>query len=353
MTCPYSLSRPGGVQGQVLGLARELRKLGVDVRIVAPCDGPPPDPGDRVRRADRRVGLERFGRADRARARDRAAHRRGVRSDRARRRAPARAGGSRPSLTALIGFSGPMVGTFHASGELLHMWTPARAAFRRCNASRSASPCPRPRVETAQRELGWRRLRRAVERHRDRAVRKGDADAERATGGVVRRPPRAAEGTRRAARRVARHRRDAVLWVAATGPQTDELRRARRRERRVARQRDRRRAASRMRGATVFCAPSLGRRVVRRRAARGDGRATPIVASAIEGYQNVAAGPGSAARAARTTRRAAGALRRAARRRRPAGPPRRRRAERAEEFSMGRLARRYLELYEQALVLAS
>jgi len=37
------LSRPGGVQGQVLGLARELRKLDVDVRIVAPCDGPPPD----------------------------------------------------------------------------------------------------------------------------------------------------------------------------------------------------------------------------------------------------------------------------------------------------------------------
>jgi phosphatidyl-myo-inositol alpha-mannosyltransferase len=43
MICPYSMSRPGGVQGQVLGLARELRQLDVDVRIVAPCDGPPPD----------------------------------------------------------------------------------------------------------------------------------------------------------------------------------------------------------------------------------------------------------------------------------------------------------------------
>ena len=40
----YSMSRPGGVQGQIIGLSRELRKLGVDVRIVAPCDGPPPDP---------------------------------------------------------------------------------------------------------------------------------------------------------------------------------------------------------------------------------------------------------------------------------------------------------------------
>src|SRR5215471_19728646 len=45
MMSPYSLSRPGGVQGQVLGLARELRKLGVDVRVVGPCDGPPPEPG--------------------------------------------------------------------------------------------------------------------------------------------------------------------------------------------------------------------------------------------------------------------------------------------------------------------
>ena len=39
------MSRPGGVQGQVLGLARELRHRGIDVRIVAPCDGPPPEPG--------------------------------------------------------------------------------------------------------------------------------------------------------------------------------------------------------------------------------------------------------------------------------------------------------------------
>jgi hypothetical protein len=33
LICPYSLSRPGGVQGQVLGLARELRAIGIDARI--------------------------------------------------------------------------------------------------------------------------------------------------------------------------------------------------------------------------------------------------------------------------------------------------------------------------------
>ena len=45
LSCPYSLSVFGGVQGQVLGLAHALRALGVDARIIAPCDGPPPEPG--------------------------------------------------------------------------------------------------------------------------------------------------------------------------------------------------------------------------------------------------------------------------------------------------------------------
>ncbi len=42
MTCPYSLSQPGGVQGQTLGLARSLRTLGHIVTVVAPHDGYPP-----------------------------------------------------------------------------------------------------------------------------------------------------------------------------------------------------------------------------------------------------------------------------------------------------------------------
>ncbi|MGH9184927.1 MAG: glycosyltransferase family 4 protein, partial [Acidimicrobiales bacterium] len=42
---PYSLTVPGGVQGQVLGLARALRHQGHEVRVLGPCDGPPPDAG--------------------------------------------------------------------------------------------------------------------------------------------------------------------------------------------------------------------------------------------------------------------------------------------------------------------
>ncbi|HXX91458.1 MAG TPA: glycosyltransferase family 4 protein [Acidimicrobiales bacterium] len=36
--CPYSLSRPGGVQGQVLGLARALRARGHEAVVLAPAD---------------------------------------------------------------------------------------------------------------------------------------------------------------------------------------------------------------------------------------------------------------------------------------------------------------------------
>lgn len=38
MLSPYALTRPGGVQGQVIGLSRSLRSLGHDVTIVCPAD---------------------------------------------------------------------------------------------------------------------------------------------------------------------------------------------------------------------------------------------------------------------------------------------------------------------------
>ncbi len=40
LVCPYSLSRPGGVQGQVVGLARALVDRGHRVAVFAPTDGP-------------------------------------------------------------------------------------------------------------------------------------------------------------------------------------------------------------------------------------------------------------------------------------------------------------------------
>ncbi len=45
LVCPYSLSRPGGVQGQVSGLARAFVSMGHEAVIVAPTDGDVAVPG--------------------------------------------------------------------------------------------------------------------------------------------------------------------------------------------------------------------------------------------------------------------------------------------------------------------
>ncbi len=44
MLSPYALTRPGGVQGQVIGLSRSLRALGHDVTVVCPADPGAPFP---------------------------------------------------------------------------------------------------------------------------------------------------------------------------------------------------------------------------------------------------------------------------------------------------------------------
>jgi phosphatidyl-myo-inositol alpha-mannosyltransferase len=46
LVCPYSLSRPGGVQGQVVGLARVLQARGHQVGVFAPLDDPADAPSD-------------------------------------------------------------------------------------------------------------------------------------------------------------------------------------------------------------------------------------------------------------------------------------------------------------------
>jgi phosphatidyl-myo-inositol alpha-mannosyltransferase len=351
MTCPYSLSRPGGVQGQVLGLARELRKLEVDVRIVAPCDGPPPDPS--VVSVGPTVEWESNGSIapiapGRAAARRTAEALRSLEPDVVHLHEPAVPG---PCLSTLLGYRGPMVGTFHAAGELLHQWS--RPAFRsvmqhltfRVVVSESAR-------ETAIKNWGddyivlWNgieidRIAAAVPTPTTRPTvlflgrhepRKGLAVLLDAWEGID---------------------RDAELWVLGGGPQSDELR-ARRVRNVVWRGSvtdDERNA--RMRGATVFCAPSLSGESFGVVLLEAMAAGTPIVASSIEGYSNVARAdrdallvpPGDVQ-----------ALRGSLRRLLDDAPLREQLVacghERAVEFSMQRLAQHYLELYERALVPA-
>lgn len=350
MTCPYSMSRPGGVQGQILGLARELRKLDVDVRIVAPCDGPPPDPS--IVSVGPSVEWESNGSIapiapGRVSARRTAEALRSLEPDVVHIHEPAVPG---PCLSSLIYFSGPMVGTFHASGELAHQWT--RPALRsqmqsltfRVVVSESAR-------ETAQKNWGGDEyivLWNGIE-----------------TDGIASADPEPA--ARPAVLFIGRHEprkglavlldawdgidRDADLWIVGTGPQTEDLQaRGPKDAEWFGTVSDERRNAL-LRGASVFCAPALGGEsfgvvLLEAMAAR-----TPVVASAIEGYANVATAdrdallvpPGDAT-----------ALRSAVRRvlDEPALGPALVEAgdATAAKYSMRGLAEEYLDLYQRALV---
>ena len=114
--CPYSLTLPGGVQGQVLGLARALRTLGHDVGVLGPCDGPPPEPG--VIPLGVSIPTAANGSVAPV-APDISAQLRTIRAIRDEEydvfhlHEPLAPG---PTQTALFVKPGPMVGTFHAAG---------------------------------------------------------------------------------------------------------------------------------------------------------------------------------------------------------------------------------------------
>lgn len=354
MVSPYSLSRPGGVQKQVLGLARELRRLDVDVRVLAPCDGPPPEPG--VTCVGPTVEWDSNGSIapispGRATARRTAEAIRTIEPHLVHLHEPAVPG---PCLTALIGFNGPIVATFHASGDLAHQWSrPALRTLmnrvaRRVVVSETALETARANWSDGEYTVLWNGI-----------------EVERWASG----PAVAPEGDRPAVLFVGRHEprkglsvlldawtgidRDAVLWVGSDGPQTAALQ-----KRQVAGvewlgRLTERELEARMRGATVFCAPAIGGESFGIVLLEAMAAGTAVVASAIDGYQNVArAGaeavlvpPGDAAAlrdALRSTLDDPG-LRDALVARGRA---------RAEEFSMSRLAQRYLELYERAVVSA-
>jgi phosphatidyl-myo-inositol alpha-mannosyltransferase len=352
MVCPYSMSRPGGVQGQVLGLARELRKIDVDVRIIAPCDGPPPDPS--IVSVGPTIEWESNGSiapiaTGKGTARRTAEALRTIEPDVVHLHEPPVPG---PSLNSLIGFSGPMIGTFHASGEVPHQWLrpPLRSFMMRLTFRVAVSESAR---ETAAHNWNgdeYTVLWNGIEIDRIATAQAFPA-ARPAVLFLGRLEPR--KGLDVLLDAWSGIERDAELWAIGAGPQGDELR-----ARNVpgvhwlGTVSDAERNA-RLRGSTVFCAPSLRGESFGVVLLEAMAASTPIVASAIEGYQNVA-------RADREARLVppgdVGALRRAlqellddetARARLVAAGH-----QRAEEFSMHRLAARYAELYDRSLVLA-
>lgn len=349
LVCPYSLTIPGGVQAQVLGLARTLGGLGVDVRVLAPCDGPPPDAC--VTPLGASVPTASNGSVAPL-APDPAAQLRTIRAlrdeafDVVHLHEPLAPG---PTMTALLFRNAPMIGTFHRAGDSA-AYTLARPGVRwlakrldhRCAVSKDA-------LATAQRALGgtYELLFNGIE-----VERFAKAVPTPATGPTIffvgRHEERKGLAVLLEALRFLPG--DVRVWVGGTGPQTEALRARHGGDPRIdwlGRLSDDE-VASRMRGADVFCAPSLHGESFGVVLLEAMAAGAVVVASALEGYANVATDgvdallspPGDSEALGLALARALGdgGLRRdlvaAA-------------EQRAQQFSMVRLAELYAERYER------
>ena len=351
MICPYSLTLPGGVQGQVLGLSHALRSKGHQVQVLGPCDGPPPEPG--VTPLGQSVPTAANGSVAPV-APDPAAQLRTIRAlrdeafDVVHLHEPLAPG---PTVTTMFLKPCPMVGTFHAAGgsaayrwlSPLVRWGAARLSLR-CAVSEDAK-------RMAEEALGGEYV--LVFNGVDPApfVKATPTPTDRPTIFFCgRHEPR--KGLAVLLRALDQLPPDTRLWVASDGPETDELMARTRGDERVewlGRITDDEKA-SRMRGADVFCAPSLRGESFGVVLLEAMAAGVPVVATDLPGYANVArAGrdallvtPGDVDALAEGLRRVLGDSGTAASLIESG-------EQRVAEFSMDRLADRYIELYEQVL----
>lgn len=348
---PYSLSLPGGVQGQVLGLARALRTSGHDVRVLGPCDGPPPDVG--VTPLGGSVPTSANGSVAPI-APDVSTQLRTISAlrdeafDVVHLHEPLCPG---PTQTALLFKTAPLVGTFHAAGnELPYRWfgPVVRRAARRLDVRCAVSDEAR---DTAFAALGgdYELVPNAVDVGAFVGAEPWPTDGHPTIVFVGRHEER--KGLAVLLEAVSLISDDLRLWVVGSGPQTETLK-ARHRDPRIVwlGRVDDAELASRLVGADVFCAPSLGGESFGIVLLEAMASGTPVVASDIAGYAKVARGgqdallvpPGDAS-ALSEALRVALADTDARHRLVTSGTGR------AAQFSMERLAETYLGLYERAI----
>lgn len=351
LVCPYSLTTPGGVQGQTLGLARSLRHLGHDARVLGPCDGPPPDAG--VTPLGRSVPTAANGSVAPI-APDPSCQLRTIRAlrdegfDVVHLHEPLVPG---PCMTSILFRNAPLIGTFHAAG--------GSAAYRYLNpgvrwlANRLDHRCAvsADAQKMAHDALGgeYTLLFNGIEV--DRFAKAVPWPTEGPTIFFVgRHEPRKGLAVLLEAMRSLPA--DTRLWVAGDGPQTAQLRASYGHDERiewVGRIDDAEKAA-RLRAADVFCAPSLRGESFGVVLLEGMAAQTPVVASDLPGYRNVARSGADAILVPPDDSMAlAHALTQVlenpscAERLVASGQ------QRAEEFSMDNLAARYIDLYERIM----
>lgn len=351
MISPYSLTVPGGVQGQILGLARALRARGEQVRVLGPCDGPPPEPF--VTPLGNCVPTGANGSVVPL-APDPAAQLRTIRAlrdeefDVLHLHEPLAPG---PTMTALLVSSVPMVGTFHRAGESL-----AYDIFR-------------PLITRGARRLG---LRYAVSED-------AEALATSVLGGTYERAFNGVEVSRFQSTQpaktdgptiffIARHEErkglailleafagldeTCRLWIGGTGPETADLQNRHAGDPRITwlgRVNDEQKVA-RMAGADVFCAPSLYGESFGIVLLEAMASQTAVVASDLAGYSRVTGnGQYGALFPAGDVEALRERLSELLERRSLRDDLVARGSERVIEFSMQRLADLYLEAYERLL----
>ena len=349
LVCPYSLTLPGGVQGQVLGLARTMRELGHDVRVLGPCDGPPPDPG--VTPLGDSIPTAANGSMAPI-APDPSAQLRTIRALRDERfdvvhlHEPLAPG---VTNTALVFKMQPLVGTFHAAGEIAaYRWMSplARWALAKLDLRFAVSA---DAVEMAHRNVGgsYELVFNGVE-----LAPYAKVPPAAKTGPTIfflgRHEPR--KGLAVLLEAMQELPAGVNLWVGSDGPETTALRQRYAGDVRIewlGRISDREKVA-RLKAADVFCAPSLSGESFGVVLIEAMAASTAVVASDLPGYANVArAGRDALLVPPGDVAALAGALREAlvddalSARLVNSGE------ERAAEFSMQRLAEIYLGAYER------
>ncbi len=355
LICPYSLSVPGGVQYQVLGLARALRGLGHEVRVLAPCDGPPPDSG--VTPLGASIPTAANGSVAPI-APDPSAQLRLIRAlrdetfDVLNLHEPLVPG---PNMTACLFKAAPLVGTFHAAGTI-GAYTWGRPALRwvatRLDHRVVVSADARDLAVTA---LGgeYELLFNGIEV--DRFAKATPWPTEGPTIAFVgRHEPR--KGLAVLLDAMAELPASVRLWVAGDGPDTDGLRRQHAGDPRIhwlGRISDDEKAR-RLKAADVFCAPSLGGESFGVVLLEGMAARCATVASDLPGYRNVArSGVDALLVPPGDSQALAGALREVLADSDLAGRLVEGGTDRAQSFSMESLAERYTDIFERVVSTTS
>lgn len=288
MVCPYSLSIPGGVQQQVLALSRALRARGHEVRVLGPCDGPPPAPF--VTPVGNSLPAAVNGSVAPL-APDPSAALRTIRAlndeafDVLHVHEPMVPG---PALTACVMKLGPIVGTFHAAGESIGyklFQRQLRHLLDRIDISVAVSKDARELVNRyfdGECEV----LFNGIEI--DEYAPRGAVEKENAIFFVGRHEPR--KGLHVLLEAVEKMPSDVRVWVASDGPETESLKTRFAHLSNVewlGRISDEDKV-SRLQRSAVFCAPSLHGESFGVVLLEAMAAGTPVVASGLDGYRNVA-----------------------------------------------------------------